>query len=116
MTDALDREIDQLFGNGLLPLAARLKREGTEFLEVQLQGDVQSYFARRARAAMSRADFETGGCLSLGTVEADLVRLWSGPDDRLLAALAPGMAKLARSLRLAQEETADVSHFVYVMY
>jgi hypothetical protein len=116
MTEKIDRDIDQMFSEELLPLAARLKREGVKFLDAQPEKDAASYFVRRAKIGMARIDFESGGCASPATVEADLARLWNRGNDGSLATLAPGMATLARTLRQVQAETADVSNFIYVMY
>jgi len=116
MTDRADKDIDRLFSEELLPLASRLKSEGAKLLETQWEKDASSYFVRRQRVAMTRSDFETGGCASPDAIEADLARLWNRGNDSSLATLAPGMARLARTLRQAEEQTGDVSNFIYVMY
>ena len=116
MTERSDSDIDRLFSGELLPLAARLKNEGVKLLETRLEKGASSYFVRRPSIGMTKGDFETGGCSSPDTLEADLARLWARGNDGSLAILAPGIARLARSLRLVEEESGDVSNFIYVMY
>lgn len=116
MTEKIDKDIDRLFGDELLPLAARLTGGSFKFLETRMDQGAGSYFVRRPKAAMAKGDFETGGCSSPDTVEADLVRLWNRGDAKPLSSLAPGMARLARNLRQVEEESGEVSSFVYVMY
>lgn len=116
MTEKIDREIDRLFSEKLLPLAARLKSENVRLLETQLEKGAPSYFVRRPKAAMAKSDFESGGCSSPDRAEAELAGLWAGDGDKALSTLAPAVAQLARSLRQVQEESGDVSNFIYVMY
>ncbi|MFZ1908336.1 MAG: hypothetical protein WAU52_04560 [Burkholderiales bacterium] len=115
MTEKTEREIDRFFGDELLPLAARLKGKGVSFLETRLGSGAPTYFSRRPKVAMAKADFEWGGFASAQTVTADLEKLGSG-GDASLATLAPGVARLARMLRASEQESSDVSRFVYVMY
>lgn len=116
MTEKIDRDIDRLFSDELLPLAARLKGENVRLLETRLEQGAASYFVRRPKTVMAKSDFESGGCATPEGVEADLAGLWSRGDGKPLAALAPGIAQLARALRQVQEESGDVSNFIYVMY
>lgn len=116
MTDKIDKEIDRLFTQELLPLAARAKGSGTELLQTRLASETPSYYVRRRRPSMSKKDFEVGGCTSPATVERDLQALWADDPEIGLAALAPPMAKLALALREVEEEADDVSNFIYVMY
>jgi len=116
MTEMADREIDKLFDEELLPLAARLKESGARLLETRLEDSATSYFARRSKVAMATADFEVGGCVSPNTVQADLERRWARSDEAPLLRLAPGIAKLAGKLRESEQQSGDVSKFIYVMY
>ena len=116
MTDAIDRDLERLFDREIMPLAARLKGEGIRFMETQLEKEALTYFVSRTNVEMTKANFESGGCTSPDGVEADLLRLWNRGKNDSLAGLAPEMARLARSLRQVEEETGDVSNFIYVMY
>lgn len=116
MTDKIDKEIDRLFGQELLPLAAQAKARGVELLQARLDGESQSYYVRRGQLSMSKEDFEVGGCASPATVQRDLETLWNDGREIGLASLAPAMAGLATALRGVEKEADDVSNFIYVMY
>lgn len=116
MTEKCDKDIDRLYSEELLPLAARLKSGSVKLLETQLEKNASSYFVRRENAGMRKVDFEKGGCASPDNVEADLANLWNRGNDGSLTTLAPGMAALARTLRQVEEQAGDVSNFIYVMY
>ena len=116
MTDKLDAEIDRFFTQEILPLAGQAKAKGVQFLQTHLSPNVPSYYVRRERRSMSKADFETGGCASPETVERDLATLWKDDREIGLAKLAPGMSDLAKALRSVEKEADDVSSFIYVMY
>jgi hypothetical protein len=116
MTDRFDQEIERFFDHELLPLAERAKAKGVRFLQTQLGGDVPSYYVRREKRSMSKADFESGGCASAQTVEQDLKALWEGDREIGLVKLAPSLAKLAKGLHAVEKDDDDVSDFIYVMY
>lgn len=116
LTEKIDRGIDRFFGEELLPLGARLRSGGAGLLVTHLETDASSYFVKRASAGMTKIDFEAGGCASPETVEADLARAWNRGDAGCLVALAPGIARLARTLRQTERESSEVSEFVYAMY
>jgi hypothetical protein len=115
-TDKLDQEIEQFFDRELLPLADRAKAKGVRFLQTDLAGDVPSYYVKRERRSMSKADFETGGCASTQTVAEDLKNLWKDDPEIGLAKLAPSLARLAEGLHAVEKDDGDVSSFIYVMY
>ena len=116
MTDKIDKEIDRLFTQELLPLAARAKTGGIELLQTRLAAEMPSYYVKRLRPSMSKEDFELGGCTSPSTVVRDLEALWKDDREIGLAGLAPAMARLAAALRDVEKEADDVSNFIYVMY
>jgi hypothetical protein len=116
MTDKFDVEIDRFFDRELMPLAEQAKAKGLRLLQTQRGPDVPSYYVRREHPSMSTADFDSGGCRSVNSVEQDLRNLWESDREIGLAKLAPSLAKLARDLRAVEKEADDVSNFIYVMY
>ena len=116
MTDKLDTQIDRFFVEQMLPLATKAKSSGLRFLETDLLTEAPTYYVKRARKSMSKADFETGGCTSVDSVVADLRALWGDDSDLGLVTLGPGLAALAKELRVVGRETGQVSDFIYVMY
>jgi hypothetical protein len=116
MTDKLDAQIDRFFIEQMLPLALKAKSSGRRFLETDLLADASTYYVNRQCKAMSKADFETGGCASVDTVAADLRTLWRDDSGLGLVTLGAGLAALAKELRVDGQETGQVSDFIYVMY
>jgi hypothetical protein len=104
------------FHDQLTPLAERQKREGRQFLASELQKDAESYYVRRTKRSMTRADFEWGGCPSVEAFPEQLAELWRSQGDEGLAALAPVLGKLAVVLQEQDDEGEEVSPFIYAMY
>ncbi|HEY2560093.1 MAG TPA: hypothetical protein VGI48_10335 [Caldimonas sp.] len=116
MTDKLDSQIDRFFGERMLPLATKAKSAGVRFLETGFERDAPTYYVQRSRKTMSKADFESGGCVSPETVEADLQALWRDERSTGLNTLSAGMAALAKDLRTVSKDESEVSNFTYVMF
>ena len=116
MTDKVDREIDRFFDAEILPLSAHSRRGNESLLATDMLDSDSSYFVRRTHTQMGKADFESGGCASPESAEADLVRACERSGAAYMVALAPHIATLARSLREVQQESSEVSEFVYAMY
>jgi hypothetical protein len=111
-----DRAIDFFFNKELVELANRLKRGGRSFLAAGVDPKADSYYITRRRRTMTRSDFESAGCRSPDSFPDDLTRLWKGEGREDLLSLIPGLAKLARGLYNLQDQSDEVSPFVYVMY
>ena len=116
MTEKVDTEIDRFFSAEILPLSAQSRQGKEALLATDMLDSTSSYFVRRTHPQMSKTDFESGGCASPESAEADLVRACERSGATYMVALAPGIAALARSLREVQQESSEVSEFVYAMY
>ncbi len=110
------KAIDTFFNKEFVELADKLKRSGRAFLETRLDAKADSYYVTRTKRTMSKADFESAGCRSLESFPDDLTRLWKSKGCEDLLPLVPGMGKLARGLYNLQDQSEEVSPFVYVMY
>ena len=64
---------------------------------------------------MSREDFEPEMPASPEELEPTLRRFWEARDLPELAALAPGLAELARCFYEQEQQEDEVSPFIYVM-
>lgn len=96
-----------------MPLGSREQA----FFEPGPDPGVPTYYASRSRRAPCQQDFEALGCDSPESLAADLRALWQAQGREELTPLIPSLVKLARALRRAQEQqTEEVSPFVYVMY
>jgi hypothetical protein len=117
MTDEKQqREIKRFFDEQLLPLAAQLKAKGVNLLDAGPQPGAASYYITRQHRSMSPADFETGGLTSPAKAQAEMRQVWNAAAGHPLAPLADGVARLAGELRQDQEQSSDVSSFIYAMY
>lgn len=108
--------IDRFFDRELMALARELRGQGVELLASALQPQKSSYYSQRTVTAMAPASFEWGGAESDAQLQAALAAMWRGSDCPRLEALAPSVARLAAGLRSTEEQAAEVSQFVYVMY
>ncbi len=111
-----DRRLKKFFRSELLGIAAQYRREGRELLAGNPDPDLSSYYIRRSQTKMSKQDFESGSCRHPGELAQALNELWSSQGYEELCKLAPQLAKLAESLKRSQQETDEISPFVYVMY
>lgn len=116
LTDDGHAEIRRFFEEELLPAAERRRREGRAAFPSGPAPEALSYFKARRRPSMAPADFEQAGIETPEALSTALTDLWRGRGDADLAALAPGVARLAELLRRREEQTDDVSPFIYVMF
>ncbi len=65
---------------------------------------------------MDPASFEVAGCNSFDSFEKALTDMWTSQGSPELAALAPTLSKLAKSIYLVEEQSEEVSPFIYVMF
>jgi hypothetical protein len=117
MTDASQQQaIARFFEAELLPLADKLKAQGVSLLDAGPQLGAKSYYITRPQRRMTPADFEQGGLTSAAQAPAEMQAVWSAAAGHPLAPLAQGVAKLAGQLKCSQEQSSDVSTFIYAMY
>jgi hypothetical protein len=115
--DAADRAaIDRFFDRELMPLAKELKAGRVVLLDAALDPDARSYYVNRTQASPRPSAFEWGGADSAAELENALARMWLASERPVLARLAPSVARLAERLRRVEDQSAEVSEFVYVMY
>ena len=114
--DKTAKALRAFFTLELMPVADRMKREGTEFLATKLDKDAESYYITRKKRSMSREDFEWGGAASVEDFSKQLTEFWLELGQDRLAALVPKLAAFAEKLQTKDEQEAEVSPFIYVMY
>ena len=105
----------ELFESRILPLSRRLKSEGRSYFD-PVDAGADSYFRRPRRTAMAREDFVLPACTDAGALAAALEAHWRSEGHPELAALAPALAALSRTLRVEAVQSDDVSPFIYVMF
>jgi len=100
----------------LMPLAERLAKQGKTLFPTGADAKRASYYVKRAKTTMEKADFEVFGPGSIEDFQNALVQLWKQQGLPELAALAPGLAKIAESVYFREERDEEVSPFMYVMF
>lgn len=109
--------VDQFFFEVLVPLAKTLhEKNALNFFHKKPDPAKETYFIRRKKGTMTPEDFEVDGCNSPEDLKKALVRLWSAEGRTELSMMADAIATLAKSIHHAEEQSSEVSPFIYVMF
>lgn len=104
-----EERLRRFFAERLVPAAEKLRRRGVRFLPLGLGHGDETWY----RPPPEVPDFvelgDDGG-------ERALRQLWQAQGLTELVELVPEILELARELELDEEQSADVSPFLYVMY
>ena len=98
------------------PLADRVAAEGRRFFPHGPDPAESSYYVRRGRTSMRKADFESPAFQTADEFAGELAAMWKAQGFDALCPLAPAMARLAQQLQQVEEQSDEVSPFVYVMF
>jgi hypothetical protein len=109
MSSTDDRAVERFFLERLVPAAQRLRDRGVRFFATGPEPGAGSWY----QGPPADPDFVR---LGEAEVEAALRERWQAQGLPELALLAGPLLELARSLEVHEEETPDISPFVYVMY
>lgn len=94
----------------LAPVAARLRERGVAFFPLGPEAAEESWYQPAPEGEPELSELEPEA------FEARLRQRWERQGLPELAALAAPLAQLARQLEVGEEESAEISPFVYVMY
>lgn len=109
MSSTDETRLGKFFDQRLAPAAKRMRERGVEFFPFGPDANATTYF----RPAPAEPDFAT---LEESEWGPALSNRWRAEGLPELVELVDGLTKLADELAVAEEETADISPFVYVMY
>ena len=109
-------KIQNFFEQELMLLAKELKQQGDIIPWVSLDADASTYYKTRQKTSMSKQDFEIGGYSTLETFAADLTAFWENNDDSKICKLIPSLTELANELYLVEDESENLSPYIYVMF
>ena len=109
-------EVKKFFFEELMPLAEKLRDEGKSFFAVRPDPAAKTYYIKRKKTAMDPASFEVAGCDSFDSFEKALADMWTSQGYPELAVLAPTLLKLTKSIYSVEEQSEEVSPFIYVMF
>jgi hypothetical protein len=124
LTEARDEERDArkersasaFFNEVLVPVALRERAAGREFFALCPDASAESYYVEPTNPSMEAEDFELRAADSVEEFVRELAALWMTEGLEELAAMAPRLAALAAEVREDEEQTDDVSPFMYVMF
>ena len=105
--------IDRFFDAELMPLASRLRSSEPGLFLTTIDPSAESYYIKRTKRTMSKADFEVAGYVDGAEFARRLAVHWSGCGCQ---SLAQSIGKIADAVRVEEHDSADVSPFVYVMF
>ena len=109
--------VETLFDEIVLPLHEKLKRDGGELFPLGPDLSLESYYITCRKTRMNRKDFEVAA-YERAAGFADVLRcMWQDETRTDLAASAQKQAEVARALgEVAEQQTDEVSPFLYVMF
>lgn len=108
-----------LFDEVLLPMAQRMQAAGVQAFPLEPDVSWLSYYVRRKRASMTRADFTGASCVEVADLELRLAAHWQALGRHELAAQAGRFgeaASAAQALLAADVPEAELSPYVYAMF
>ena len=92
-----------------------VKRKGPMF-PAAFDAGAGTYYLPRAKTTMRPEDFELDPCESATELRKALTRMWREAGEAEFARLAEPLSRLAKKLRKAEEQAAEVSPTMYVMF
>ncbi|BAN25450.1 hypothetical protein [Caballeronia insecticola] len=98
-----DADLNQFFASKL----ANLKPDVQGFIPTQFDSNCESYL---------QDVFEPEPIVSQEDMISSLVEIWQRQGLDALAALEPDFRRIAQALRATDQETQQVSNFIYAMY
>lgn len=98
------------------PAAEQVAKEGRSFFAHAPDSAATSYYTRRERTSMRREDFETPSFRTAEAFAEELAAMWRSQGLASLCTVTPAMAALAKQLQQVEEQSDEVSPFVYVMF
>ena len=112
-----EKAIDGFFEHVLMPLATSMQASGKLPLDSRIDSTISSYFVARKSTSLDPGDFELpSGIEDSDSLRSALEQFWSSVGSPELAAAAAEIARLAENLKVEEEQSEEVSPFVYAMY
>lgn len=110
MSSTDEKGVRRFYREHLLPAAERLRTRGVSFFPLAPDDAEETWYQPPPADVPEFVEVEPEQC------EARLRQAWQAQGLPELAALAGPLMALARDLEMDEEQSADVSPFVYVMY
>lgn len=108
---------EEFFRDVLQPLAKKLHNTKVPlFFQKKPDNAKETYFVKREKVTMAPVDFEAVACNSPDDLKEALISLWISEGQTELPMMAVAIAKLSESVHYAEEQSSEVSPFIYVMF
>lgn len=103
--------LGRFFDKRMVPLAEKLRARGTRFFPMGPDAQASTYYVAPRRGRPEFTELE-----GAADCEKALRDLWEEQRIPELTALAGPILELARQVEIREEESGEISPFVYVMY
>lgn len=110
------KHVGKVFMKEVLPVSNLSKKREQAYFPLEPDPHSLTYYLEREQTAMTPEDFEVSGCESSEALEKALAELWNSQGNTELIPLAQTTVRLAEMLRECEEESQEVSPFIYVMF
>ena len=111
MTDAEKQQLaDAFFKDRLTPAAEALRKRGVRFFPPAPDAEADTYFESRDPNAPLIVEIDLDDAAAL------LAQMWAAQDLPELADLAAELVELAKSLKQEEQDSGDISPFIYEMF
>jgi hypothetical protein len=108
--------IQEFYNKQLMPLAEKLDVKNKPLMPLGAEPAARTYYISRRQTSMTRQDFEAPSVSNARELEEAMHNLWVKFRPSELAGLAKPMAKMSQQLAQTEEQTEEVSPFIYVMF
>jgi hypothetical protein len=112
----ISKHVRKVFMKEVVPVSNLSKKREQVFFPLRPDNQLSTYYREREQTAMTLGDFEVPGCESSEKLEKALAELWGSQGYAELVPLAQTTARLAEMLRESEDESQEVSPFIYVMF
>ena len=107
---AAEREVRRFFAEHITPAADRLRQRGACFFATGPDAGAETYYEKHEKADSPFVEIELDDC------QSSLAQMWQRQGYPELVELSGPLFALAGQLTPPEEESGDVSPFIYVMF
>jgi len=105
-----DQRLRQYFAQVLVPAADRLRARGVRLMPLGPEPEADTWYVPGPSGEPEFVEFDVEDC------ERIMRAFWEAQGCHELAEMAGQLAELAQELEIGEEESSDVSPFIYVMF
>jgi hypothetical protein len=108
---------EEFFFEVLVPLAKALHSDNDSFyFHKKPDSFKDTYFVKRSKRSMEPDDFDLGDLNSSEDLKKALLGMWLADGHAELTIMAEALSKLSENSHHKEDQSSDVSPFIYVMF